>query len=247
MAQKDQTTGYGPVAVVGISIGVYLAAQVAASVVLVMVASIFGFGDEQTDSWLDGTTAQFGFSVLTGMITLGLLAWFMLKRRMSWSKLGLVRPRKRDAGYGLLGFGAYFVAAIVVMMILPLVWPGLDVDQEQNIGFALTTTGPTLVLVFISLVIMPAFVEEVQIRGFLYTGLRARLPWVSAAVITSSLFGLAHLQFSDGQSPLWVAVVDTFVLSMILVYLRERTGSLWSAITVHFMKNAMAFAFLFVF
>jgi len=46
--------------------------------------------------------------------------------------------------------------------------------------------------------------------------------------------------------PLYIAALDTFILSLVLIYLREKTGSLWASITLHAVKNGVAFMALFV-
>lgn len=60
---------------------------------------------------------------------------------------------------------------------------------------------------------------------------------VGAAIFVSMLFGLVHMQ--------WNVAVDTFVLSLALVWLVESTGNIWSAIALHALKNFMAFIFVF--
>ena len=123
-----------------------------------------------------------------------------------------------------------------------------NMNQKQDLGFSTATTGLPLGLIFISLVILPPLVEEALFRGFLYGGLRGKLKPISAALITSALFALPHTFGNDaGASLLWVASVDTFLLSLILVYLREKTGSLWPGIFLHMLKNGLAFASLFLF
>jgi membrane protease YdiL (CAAX protease family) len=81
----------------------------------------------------------------------------------------------------------------------------------------------------------------------LYKGLRNKFSFPVAAVATSLLFALGHLQFGSGAPLLWVAGLDTFVLSVVLCYLREKTGSLWPGIMIHAAKNAVAFSVLFLF
>jgi membrane protease YdiL (CAAX protease family) len=58
---------------------------------------------------------------------------------------------------------------------------------------------------------------------------------------------LAHLAGGEGGSTIWIAAIDTFILGMVLAYLRERSGSLWPSIGLHASKNMIAFLFLFVF
>ena len=101
---------------------------------------------------------------------------------------------------------------------------------------------------FISLVVLPPIVEEILVRGFLYTSLRKYLPRIWAVIIASALFAAAHLpEGNSGAGLLWVAAVDTFILSAVLIYLREKTDKLWASMMVHGMKNGIAFLSLFVF
>jgi membrane protease YdiL (CAAX protease family) len=94
--------------------------------------------------------------------------------------------------------------------------------------------------------VLPPIVEETVFRGFIFTGLRGKLKFVWAAVLTSLLFATAHLEFGSGKPLLWVAGLDTFTLSLALCYLREKTGSLWPGILLHALKNGVAFLSLFV-
>jgi len=126
-------------------------------------------------------------------------------------------------------------------------FPSLNFEQEQEIGFSTAVSGLTLVPIFISLVVLPPVVEEILARGFLYTGLRTKLKPILATLITSVLFAVAHLQWGEGAPLLWVAAIDTFVLSMVLCYLRETTGRLAAPIMLHAIKNGIAFAALFIF
>jgi membrane protease YdiL (CAAX protease family) len=104
-----------------------------------------------------------------------------------------------------------------------------------------------LTLTFISLVILPPLVEETLMRGYLYGSLRKNMSKIGAALVTSIIFASAHLEFGSGAPLLWIAALDTFVLSLFLVYLREKTGSLWAGMLVHALKNGIAFASLFIF
>jgi membrane protease YdiL (CAAX protease family) len=125
-------------------------------------------------------------------------------------------------------------------------FPGLDINQHQQIGFNNVRGTVELVLTFASLVILPPLAEEIIMRGFLYTSLRKAMPFAWAAVATSALFATAHLPEGGSAGPLYIAAIDTFVLGMVLSFLREKTGSLWAGITLHALKNGIAFVVLFV-
>ena len=142
----------------------------------------------------------------------------------------------------------YFASFIVLVSVLRWLVPSLDVEQKQDIGFNdVTGTGQMLATV-LALVVFAPFAEEVLFRGFLYTGLRRRLTFAVSTILTSLLFGAAHLLGNEqGASLLWIAGIDTMVLSIILCVLREKTGRLWAPMLLHAVKNSVAFSLLYIF
>lgn len=140
----------------------------------------------------------------------------------------------------------YFAIYIALVLALKALIPSLNTGQEQELGFGEHVAGADLAYVLMSLVLLPPIVEEILVRGFLYTGLRSKFPKIPAALITSILFAMAHLQFGSGNALLWIAALDTFTLSMVLVYLRDKTDSLVAPIGVHMLKNGIAFMSLFI-
>ncbi len=245
---KHRHVGYGQVAAVLVTVAVYFGAQILVGVIVSLVPLFNGWSTERLQDWLqDSVAAQFGTIFLVEALTLWLIWLFLKGRRVALKTIGLVRPELRDVGYALAGYAVYFVSFIAISIITKMLLPSLNMNQEQELGFSKETTGAALALVFASLVILPPITEEIVTRGFLYTGLRKKLPVVIATIITSMLFAAAHLQWGSGNALLWIAALDTFVLSLILVYLREKTGSLWPSIAVHMFKNGMAFALLFIF
>lgn len=252
---KDESTGrvhWRPLESVAVSIFIYFAAYLVSQLVLGLGVGVYTDMHKQAhgnvQSLLEGSvTVQFFASVLFYGLIMVFVYLFLKLRRTAWAAIGLVRPRFRDLGYALLGFVAYFAAYVIIIQIVHALVPGINLDQKQEIGFSTSSSGISLVLVFASLVILPPLVEEILSRGVLYSGLRTKLPLVTAAIITSVMFAAAHLQAGSGNALLWVAAVDTFTLSLVLVYLREKTGSLWPCITLHALKNSIAFLALFVF
>ncbi len=238
---------WGPLAAVLMTVVVYFASQVLAGLVISLYPVVSGWDDARLQEWAGTNNAQFITFVLVEAISLWLLWRFLKARRAKPADIGLVRPRSSDAWEVLKGYAIYFVALIFIMQAVGQFVPGLNLEQEQELGFDKVTTGAALAPIFISLVLLPPLVEEILFRGFLYTGLRRKLPVLAAALITGALFAVVHLQLGSGNSPLWAAALDTFILSFVLVGLREKTGSLWPSIGVHMLKNATAFLFLFVF
>ncbi len=207
---------------------------------------IIGWNTSDIQSWLKTAAGQFVFILLIESTVL-LIVWMLLRaKNVNFRFIGLARPRLKDLGYAVAGFGVYFLLYLVITIIVKAIFPDINFGQNQKIGFESAQQGWELVLVFISLVVLPPIVEEILARGFLYTGLKTKLSLWPSVVITSVMFALAHLQFGSGAPLLWVAAVDTFSLSLVLIYLREKTGNLGASIFLHMLKNGIAFVLLFV-
>ncbi|MBQ4101510.1 MAG: CPBP family intramembrane metalloprotease [Oscillospiraceae bacterium] len=98
-----------------------------------------------------------------------------------------------------------------------------DVEAPTSVG--------GIVLYFISLAILPPFVEEYIFRGII---LRSLTPFGNAFAIcvSSAIFAMVH-----GSITQWVA---TFMMGVIFGFLAIKTGSLWPSILLHFVNNATA-------
>lgn len=230
-----------------VAVAVYFLAQIIAYLVVSLYPEARHWSTSITRDWLNTSIiAQFAYVLLAEALTFGAIWWFVHRHGERLQSLGWRRVRWLDAGYALAGFALYFVLYAVVLAVVSHLVPGLNVDQKQQTGFQNAAGAMALTLTFISLVILPPLVEETVFRGFLYGSFRRRFTKVPAAIFVSLLFASAHLQFGSGQPLLWIAAIDTFVLSMVLCWLREETKGLWAGIFVHMIKNGLAFFVLFV-
>ncbi len=231
-----------------ISLFVFFAGMVIGIIPLYLYAQLSGKTDSQISNWLESSaTANFIMAVLVASATLLLIYGFMSVLRLTPRSIGLVGVKIKDFWYALSSYAVYFGLFLLIATLLKVLLPNLDFDQEQQLGFDTAVSGFALVPIFISLVVLPPLVEEILSRGFLYTGLRNKLKPIIATLITSGLFAVAHLQWGSNTPLLWVAAIDTFILSVVLCYLRERTGRLAAPIMLHAIKNGVAFAALFIF
>lgn len=246
--QKPGLVNWSPLESITVTLAIYFGAQILGVALVYIYPLLNGWSETTTLDWFESSVyAQFAVVVFVNLLTAWLLYLFLLRRQATFRTIGLIgKPGFKDLGYALVAYGIYFVAYLVILGLLNGVIPSLDVEQEQQIGFK-NAEGPLLALVFVSLVLLPAIVEELVARGFLYSGLKRRLPKLYAVLITSSLFGIAHLQVGSGAPLLWVAALDTFLLSLFLIYLKDRTGKLWAPMGLHMIKNAVAFFAIFVF
>jgi len=227
-------------------IGIFLVSQLLAGILIASYPALRGWTGEQGTMWLESSVyAQFVYILLAEVLTVWLVVKLTRKAGAKLSQLGIKRPVFKDVLYALAGYGVYFVIYLIVVIIASQFSSLIDLDQAQDIGFESATGAWNLLIVYVSLAVLPPIAEEVLFRGYLFSSLRAKYRFIYAAIITSILFGIAHLQFGSGAPLLWVAAIDTFVLSMVLCYLRERTGSLAASIMLHAIKNSIAFVALF--
>ncbi|PID99607.1 hypothetical protein CSA80_00285 [Candidatus Saccharibacteria bacterium] len=226
----------------------FFASQLAAAFVVVFILTAFGQGSQQASDWVLKTVAERFLYVLTaGVLAVWGVVWLLRHYGKAWRDIGILGMRFGDIWWILQGYGAYLVLFAVTFFAVHAFMPAINTEQQQQIGFETNIGGVDLALVFVSLVILPPLVEEIIFRGYLFTSLRRHITFVQGAIVTSILFGIAHLQFGSGEPLLWIAAIDTFMLSMVLCYVREKSGSLWPGIFIHAIKNSVAFSFLFVF
>jgi len=234
---------WGPIAAILYTFFLFFGGQFLAGLVLGILSIIFGassFGLAEGDS---GIAGQFYFVLISDVVMVSALWLFLRARGNGFRNLGLKRkPAWADAGYAIAGYLVYFGLLLVALSVIgPLT--GIDLEQEQELGFDNLFSQAEKIMGLVALVLLPPIVEEFIFRGFLFGGLRTKMKFASATLITSLLFAVPHL-FASSEGLLWVAGVDTFILSIILCYLREKTGALWAPIAVHGIKNAIAYTIL---
>ncbi|MGH7195703.1 MAG: lysostaphin resistance A-like protein [Candidatus Saccharimonadales bacterium] len=238
---------WSPWAAIIVVIFTYLAAQIVA----INLADLYPLARHWTKAhstmWLNSSTVgYFVYILLAEAITVALIFGFVRLKKAKFSSIGLQRPKWQDLPLAFIGVVIYFVIYFVAVAILSKLIPSFNVSQSQSIGFATSTAGWRLILVLLSLVILPPIAEEIMFRGFLYSGLRRRLPFAAALIITSLLFAAPHLLESKSGGLLYIAGVDTFILSSVLCFIREKTGRIYAGMGAHGLKNFVAFAALFL-
>ncbi len=231
----------GPAWVIPLTIGVFVASQALAGIVLGAILTLTRHGSSLSKI-SDVAWVQFLFVLFAEAVAVGLVLWLLKLRKVSLAKIGLGRlPGWSDLKSGLLGFGAYYLVLIVVLLAVSQLVPSLNLDQNQDIGFDRINDGMDKAFAFLSLVILAPIGEEVLMRGYLFSGLRGKLNFLPAMFITSLIFAAAHLEFGNGGPLVWAAALSTFVLSMVLVYKRETTGAIYAGILIHMLNNLVAF------
>jgi len=237
-SRTKRTLG-GPLVVILRTVLIFIISQAAGFFVVDLIYGLVrpGAGPDLNNS----ITGQF-FYIL---VAEGLAAWLtvVLVRRQGL-KLAVIglgrRPKVNDLWKGAIGFVAFYALLIGAGLIINLISPDIN-NQQQNLGFKNINNGTENLLAFVSLVILPPLGEETLVRGYLYSGLRQAWRFWPAVLVASLIFGAAHLEFGSGGPLVWAAAVDTFLLSVVLCFLRERTGALYAGMLVHMLNNLIAF------
>ncbi|NTU55422.1 MAG: CPBP family intramembrane metalloprotease [Anaerolineales bacterium] len=134
-----------------------------------------------------------------------------------WSTLGI--------GCGLLV--ASYVIILAHNAILMLL--GVDTQGDQILELFAALDSPVW-FILVGVIFAP-FVEELFFRGFLFQGFRQKYGWVKGGLLSSVIFGMAHLD------P--VAFIPTTILGVLLAYMYHRSNSVWPGIILHVLINAL--------
>lgn len=237
MAKKFKRLLGGLVAIIGETSWVLFAFFAVAAIVFGVIVSSIQPLQDMFDSTLGELLAGgLIYALVLFVVVLPVLA--MRGKRYVARILGVTKkPGLNLLWLPLVAWVAYMATTIVAASLAGLV-PGFDVEQPQEIGFHGINQPYEYILAFIALVVLPPLAEELLFRGYLFGRLREKFGFWLTTIVVSIAFGVVHLQWNVG--------VDTAVLSVFLCYLRERTGSIWASVSLHAIKNGLAYFLLFI-
>ena len=178
------------------------------------------------------------FYGLMAASTLGVLYW-SIKRYLPLSKDWF--RIKLSGKWPLWGLGSYFVALplmVVISLLNQQIWQGQG-GNNPILQLVLEERDPLALgmFLFTAAVAAPVF-EEILFRGFLLPSLTRYLPVWGAIGLSSLIFSVAHLSFSE--------VLPLTVLGAILGFAYVRSRNLMSSILLHSAWNSVTMLGLFV-
>lgn len=216
----------------------FFAAQVIVVALIWILRGVFGIDFSIVNDAAFSTTLAALMYVLTIAIVMG-VPMLLNKSKSSYEELGLVRlPSWTDIFITPAALVVYFLLSATLILIMSSIFPWIDINQAQDVGFDQVSQKFEILLAFTTLVIIAPIAEEVLFRGYLFGKLKKKVPVWVAILITSLLFGFVHLSWNVG--------IDTFALSVIMCILREITGSINAPILLHMTKNSIAFYLIFI-
>lgn len=159
-----------------------------------------------------------------------IFAW----RRISWKHLGFGAFNINVVGIGCgLLLGGY---SIILLHNWLLTIFGVDTQGDQIFQMFDQLESP--VWLFVVGAIVAPIVEEIFFRGFLFQGFRQKYGWMPALLLSSAIFGAAHLD------P--VSLIPTFVLGCVLAVVYHRSNSVWPGILFHAAINSFSLCAVYV-
>ena len=243
---KNKVT-WGPLWAISLTVGIYLVTQVIAVILFFAYYYLLHSNGKEFNNWLNKSIyAQFFYVLIIEIQSVGIVLLFLRWKKATVASIGLVKFKTKDILYSLCGFGVYILIFYATAQALSSFVKSFNINQQQNVGFQTANNTTELVLTFFSLVVLPPIAEEIIFRGFLFGGLRKKMKFVYAALLVSVIFAMPHLLESQSGGLLWVAGLDTFTLSVVSCFLREKTKTLWPSIIMHSLKNFLAFSVIFL-
>src|SRR4051812_19384871 len=195
---------WGPTAAIIISVLAFVAGFLLAGIIAYAIADTLGKNSVESKDWLSSVTGQFIFVIIAEGLLIGTIAVFLKHRKTNLKAVGFYRPPNLwDVILAIFGFVIYFILLIAASVAAKSIFH-VDVDQKQELGFDSVITNGQMILTFISLVVLPPVAEEILFRGFLYTGLRKKLPYIYTAIFVSLIFASLHL-LESSSGLLWIA------------------------------------------
>lgn len=242
---------------IGVALGLivlYFLLQVAASLLLAAVIGVVEGvshpGGKTVWVTVQALMQQPAMQTTLVMFSLGVAAalLFLLVWRR-WPRL-CFQAQPPGFGFTLPERQSFLLLAVLVGLAAPVLgglltqWfaQGHPVTQDiQQLG-GRTPLGLRIPLVLLVISLGP-MVEELLFRGVLLSALLQRWRAVPSVLISSALFGLAHLSGLQFQ---WFALPQLILLALLLAWLRMRSGSIWPAVVAHGTNNLLAVAVWFV-
>ena len=210
----------------------YFGIQTVVSFVFAIVATVLMMLSGDTElATLESDLLNYTTVILLISNVLSLvLVWlfFVIRKKRFTSEIQLHKCKaKQLLPVAVLGLGFAFGLNWMVE-IIP--FPESMMESFMTSHDTLSVGNP--IINFISVAILTPIVEEVFFRGLIYTRLKSGMPTVIAAILSAALFGLMHGEI--------VWMIFAFGVGLVLVWVFERTQSLWGCIVVHAVNNGLS-------
>ena len=150
------------------------------------------------------------------------VAWFFTVHFDGGSVVDIGLRRPNGAGKEALLAGC--AGALIPMLWWLTILPMTDSVVSSWEAGASTAVGAWGLVSFALMFLLMAFQDELIYRGYVFSTFRRRWTWVHAAGLTNLLAVSLYAGHPEAGS---AALLNLFLLGLILAAIREKTGSLW--------------------
>lgn len=172
--------------------------------------------------------------IISSLITSCLVTYYLVKHYQKKFNLKISCKTKTDLNvitffkFVVMALGAAWLTSSVLDFIMEIISPVVIFETpDLSIKDSFTTN----IFLIIYTVIVAPITEELLFRGILLGKLK-QYGKVSSVIVVSLLFGLLH-----GNIP---QAIPTFVVSLFLCYITLKSNSIFPAILIHMINNAVA-------
>lgn len=209
---------------------VALAAFFTVSLIYTLVISIFVLitGIEQVPTQVD-------YCLMVLAVMLAIIPIYLWYRRyivsgeVEQAKASYVFTIRNIGVFLMIGLGCQYFFVGILSVLRPLLETLFSYyDETMDSLFA---TDPIIVAVYV--VVLAPIIEELMLRGIVFSRLRKGLGFPLANVIQATIFAIYHWDVIQGAY--------AFALGLVLAYVYEKTRTLLAPILLHFIINASGF------
>lgn len=172
------------------------------------------------------------------VLLLVVIHWGLRRAGTGWRELGFTRPTLRIL-HLLWQIPVVFVAVVTVQLLAFAITGDPPVSEGGGVDSLTAGAGPLVALaVFVGAALLTPLWEEAVFRGIIHGGLRRRLGWLAASLISAAIFAAAH------GVPILLPYMVT--LGLALAFLREFHNTLWAPVIMHALLNSLVTGVLVV-
>lgn len=181
------------------------------------------------------------FALVIFLMVLVPILWYIMVNKYNFKNIlkALMLKKKnikKSLFYGIISVGLIFFVLIILNFIFEIA--GADSDKLGNVEEISKFFSPVTLFILISFQPIP---EEIFFRGFLLDKFNFLYGKEIAVILTSLLFGLAHLTYQN-----FFPALSIVFIGLILGFLVLKTRNLFSAIFAHILFNVTSFILFYI-
>jgi membrane protease YdiL (CAAX protease family) len=203
------------------------------------------YGVDSKEEQLTLLVSELAWRLILVVIVFGLAGG----REETWWRLGLRWPSymswQRLGAYAGLGLISAWVLLGIYQAVVGLTGVK-DLEPSSQVDPLVFEDTLLIVMIGINVVVAAPITEELFFRGFLFAGLRRAWGLWPGLVVSSVLFGVAHLQTdveaaTDKQILEYGLIIPTMLIAVVLALAYQRSRSLWAPYAIHLAFNTISF------